>query len=261
MEPLLNIAVNAARQAGEIIIRHMEQIDRLKITAKSSNDYFSEVDIKAEQAIINTIHKAYPEHGILAEESGFQEGDDEFVWIIDPLDGTSNYLHGFPFFAVSIALKIKNRIEHGVIYDPLRHECFAASRGRGARLNDRRIRVSKQTQLSSSLLGTGVPFRDIKLAQRYLPTFEAMMGKCAGVRRTGSAALDLAYVAGGRLDGFWELGLRPWDIAAGALLVREAGGLISDVHGGDNFLQSGDVVAGTPKVFKSLLQTISPALK
>ncbi|KTD59037.1 inositol monophosphatase family protein [Legionella shakespearei] len=261
MEPLLNIAVSAARQAGEIIIRHMEQVDRLKITAKSSQEYFSEVDIKAEQVIINAIRKAYPEHGILAEESGMQEGHEEFVWIIDPLDGTSNYLHGFPFFSVSIALKVKGRIEHGVIYDPLRHECFAASRGRGARLNDRRIRVSKQTLLSASLLGTGVPFRDIHLAQRYLPTFEAMMGKCAGVRRTGSAALDLAYVASGRLDGFWEFGLRPWDIAAGSLLIREAGGLISDVHGGDDFLSHGDVVAGTPKVFKSLLQTLSPALK
>jgi myo-inositol-1(or 4)-monophosphatase len=239
----------------------MEQVDRLKITAKNSHEYFSEVDIKAEQSIINTIRKAYPEHGILAEESGLQEGNDEAIWIIDPLDGTSNYLHGFPFFSVSIALKIKNRIEHGVIYDPLRHECFAASRGRGARLNDRRIRVSKQTLLSASLLGTGVPFRNLALAQRYLPTFEALMGKCAGVRRTGSAALDLAYVASGRMDGFWELGLRPWDIAAGSLLIREAGGLISDVQGGDDFLQHGDVVAGTPKVFKSLLQTISPALK
>jgi myo-inositol-1(or 4)-monophosphatase len=261
MEPLLNIAISAARQAGDIIVRHMEQVERLKITEKSSNEYFSEVDIKAEQAIINAIHKAYPSHGILAEESGIHDGDNEFVWIIDPVDGTSNYLHGFPFFSVSIALKIKNRIEHGVIYDPLRHECFAASRGRGARLNDRRIRVSKQTQLSASLLGTGVPLRDVALAQRYFPTFEAMIGKCSGVRRTGSAALDLAYVASGRLDGFWEFGLRSWDIAAGSLLIREAGGLISDIHGGDDFLNNGNVVAGTPKVFKSLLQIISPIYK
>lgn len=261
MEPLLNIAVSAARQAGDIIIRYMDQIDRLKITAKNSHEYFSDVDIKAEQAIISTIHKAYPEHGILAEESGVQEGDGESIWIIDPLDGTSNYLHGFPFFSVSIALKIKNRIEHGVIYDPLRHECFAASRGRGARLNDRRIRVSKQTLLSASLLGTGFSLRDTTLAQKYLPTFEALIGKCAGMRRTGSAALDLAYLASGRLDGFWEFGLRPWDVAAGSLLIREAGGLISDFQGGDDFLKQGDVVAGTPKVFKSLLQTISPALK
>ncbi|CEG57179.1 inositol monophosphatase family protein [Legionella fallonii] len=261
MEPLLNIAINAARQAGEIIIRHMEQVDRLQITAKNGNDFFSEVDIKAEQAIIACIRKAYPEHGILAEESGSQDGDGESVWIIDPIDGTSNYLHGFPFFSVSIALKVKNRIEHGVVYDPLRHECFAASRGRGARLNDRRIRVSQQTQLNAALLGTGFSFRDAALTQRYLPTFEALIGKCAGVRKTGSAALDLAYVASGRLDGLWEFGLRPWDIAAGSLLIREAGGLISDFQGGDDFLNHGNIVAGNPKVFKSLLQTISPALK
>lgn len=261
MEPLLNIAVNAARQAGDIIIRHMEQVEHLKVTAKSSHEYFSEVDIKAEQMIINTIRKAYPEHDILAEESGMQEGNGDVLWIIDPLDGTSNYLHGFPLFSVSIAVQIKGRIEHGVIYDPLRHECFAASRGRGARLNDRRIRVSKQTQLSASLLGMGFPSRDITMGQRYLPAFEALFGKCAGVRRTGSAALDLAYVASGRLDGFWDLGLRPWDVAAGALLIREAGGLISDIHGGDDFMKHGDLVAGTPKVFKALLQTISPALK
>lgn len=261
MEPLLNIAVSAARQAGEIIIRHMEQVDRLKITAKNGNEYFSEVDVKAEQAIISCIRKAYPEHGILAEESGSQDGDGESVWIIDPLDGTSNYLHGFPFFSVSIALKVKNRIEHGVVYDPLRHECFAASRGRGARLNDRRIRVSQQTQLSAALLGTGFSSRDASIAQRYLPTFEALIDKCAGVRKTGSAALDLAYVASGRLDGLWEFGLRPWDIAAGSLLIREAGGLISDFQGSDDFLNNGNMVAGNPKVFKSLLQAISPALK
>lgn len=261
MEPLLNIAVNAARLAGEVIIRYMDQIDRLQITAKNNHDYFSEVDIKAEQLIISTIHKAYPNHSILAEESGLLEADEDYTWIIDPVDGTSNYLHGFPFFSVSIALQIKGRVEHGVVYDPLRHECFAASRGRGARLNDRRIRVSKQTQLSASLLGTGIPFRDLALAQRYLPTLEALAGKCSGVRRTGSSALDLAYLASGRLDGFWQLGLRPWDIAAGTLLIREAGGLVSDVHGGDDYLKSGDVVAGTPKVFKSLLQAIAPTQK
>jgi myo-inositol-1(or 4)-monophosphatase len=261
MEPLLNIAINAARQAGEIIIRYMEQVDRLKINFKNNHEYFSEVDIKAEQAIIHTIHKAYPGHGILAEESGVQEGDEETIWIIDPLDGTSNYLHGFPFFSVSIAVKIKGRIEHGVIYDPLRHECFAASRGRGARLNDRRLRVSKQTQLTSSMLATGFPSRSMKSAQKYLLSSEALFGKCAGIRRTGSATLDLAYVASGRLDGFWEFGLCPWDIAAGSLLIREAGGLISDLHGGDDYLKSGDVVAGTPKVFKSLLQTVSSVLK
>lgn len=260
MEPLLNIAVQAARQAGDIIIRHMDQAEHLKVTAKAGDELFSEVDIKAEQAIINTIHKSYPEHSIMAEESGFHEKNEEYVWIIDPLDGTTNYLHGFPYFSVSIAVKIKNRIEHAVVYDPLRHECFSASRGRGARLNDRRIRVSKQTQLSASLLGSGLT-RHTALNQRYLPAFESLIGKCAGMRRTGSAALDLAYVASGRLDGFWEFGLRPWDIAAGILLVREAGGMVSDMHGGDTYLKEGNVVAGTPKVFKSLLQTLSPTLK
>lgn len=260
MEPLLNIAISAARQAGEIIVRHMEQVDRLQVNTKNGQECFSEVDVKAEQIIINTIRKAYPDHSILAEESGSQEGSSEVTWIIDPLDGTTNYLHSFPFFSVSIAVKVKNRIEHGVIYDPVRHECFAASRGHGARLNDRRIRVSKQTQLAASLLGTGFSARNPALAQKYLPTFGALIDKCAGMRRTGSAALDLAYVASARLDGFWEFGLRPWDIAAGVLLIREAGGLVSDVHGGEDFLKIGDVVAGTPKVFKSLLQTISAAL-
>ena len=261
MQPLLNIAITAARLAGDIIVRYLEQLDRIKITAKSSEEYFTEVDIKAEQAIIHTIHKAYPEHGIIAEESGIHNDNAESVWIIDPLDGTTNYMHGFPFFSVSIAHKVKNRIEHAVVYDPIRHECFSASRGRGAQLNDRRIRVSKQTQLNAALLGTGFPFRNIALAQRYLPTFEALIGKCAGVRRTGSAALDLAYVASGRLDGFWEFGLRPWDIAAGSLIVKEAGGLISDLQGGETYMKQGDVVAGTPKIFKSLLQTFMPITK
>jgi myo-inositol-1(or 4)-monophosphatase len=261
MEPLLNIAINAARQAGDIIIRHMEQVDHLKISAKNGHELFSEIDIKAEQAIINTIYKSYPDHSILAEESGFREGNSEVTWIIDPLDGTSNYLHGFPFFSVSIAVKVKNRLEHGVIYDPLRHECFSTSRGRGARLNnERRLRVSKQTQLSSSLLGTGFTLRNESARNKFLPTFEALFDKCAGMRRTGSAALDLAYVASGRLDGFWEFGLRPWDIAAGSLLIREAGGLISDMQGGDDFMESGNIVAGTPKIFKALLQTIAPVV-
>lgn len=261
MEPLLNIAVAAARQAGDIIVRHIEQIDRIKVTAKDNAEYFSEVDIKAEQTIIQAIHKAYPDHGILAEESGLYNEESDVQWIIDPLDGTSNFLHGFPFYSVSIACKIKNRIEHAVVYDPIRHECFSATRGRGAQLNDRRIRVSKQTQLQQALLGTGVSFRNPTAAQRYLPTFEALMGKCVGIRRTGSAALDLVYVAAGRLDGFWQFGLRPWDIAAGALIVKEAGGLLSDAQGGEEYLKQGDVIAGTPKVFKALLQTLMPVMK
>jgi myo-inositol-1(or 4)-monophosphatase len=260
MEPLLNIAITAARLASDIILRHIEQVEHLKVTFKSSQEYFSEVDIKAEQAIINTIHKAYPNHGIIAEESGVYQDEADSVWIIDPLDGTTNYLHGFPFFSVAIAHRVKNRIEHAVVYDPLRHECFSASRGRGAQLNERRIRVSKKTQLSTALLGTGFPFGNVPLAQEYLPTFAALIGKCAGIRRTGSAALDLAYVASGRLDGLWELGLRPWDMAAGSLLVKEAGGLISSLLGGEDYLKKGDVVAGTPKVFKSLLQMLMPVV-
>lgn len=257
MQPLLNIAVTAARQAGDIIMRYHNQTEHLEIMAKSASEYFTEVDIKAEQIIINTIRKAYPEHGIIAEESGVVNPDAETVWIIDPLDGTTNFIHNFPFFSVSIAVRIKNRIEHGVVYDPLRHECFMASRGYGARLNDRRIRVSRQTKLSESLLGTGIPVRNTTYADQYLPTLQALFGKCASVRRTGSAALDLAYVAAGRLDGFWEFGLRPWDIAAGCLLITEAGGLVSDLSGGENYMKEGHVVAGTPKVFKSLLQTVS----
>ncbi|MBA2648525.1 MAG: inositol monophosphatase [Legionella sp.] len=261
MEPLLNIAVSAARLAGDIIIRHMDQVSHLKITPKNGNDYFTEVDTKAEQAIINTIRKAYPSHGILAEESGFQEGDGESLWIIDPLDGTTNYMHGFPFYSVSIALKVKNKIEHGVVYDPLRHECFAASRGRGARLNDTKIRVSKQTLLNGSLLATGVPVRDLELAQKYWPVIQTLYGRCGSIRRTGSTALDLAYVASGRMDGLLKFGLSTWDIAAGALLIKEAGGLVSNAFGEDDFLDGASIVAGTPKVFKSLLQTIAPALK
>jgi myo-inositol-1(or 4)-monophosphatase len=256
MHPLLNIAITAARTAGDIINRSAEQIDRIRISTKANQEYFTEIDVKAEQSIINTIRKAYPDHGIIAEESGTMDSDAEVVWIIDPLDGTTNYMHGYPFYSVSIAVRIKNKIEHGVVYDPLRHECFSASRGRGAQLNARKIRVSKQTQLAAALLASGFPFRNPSLAERYLPTFQAMIGQCAGVRRTGSAALDLAYVASARVDGYWEFGLRPWDMAAGILLVKEAGGLISDSHGGEDYFKSGDIVAATPKVFKQLLQQV-----
>lgn len=256
MQPLLNIAISAARQAGEIIIRHIDQLDRIQITAKSQNDYYSEVDIKAEQTIIQAIHKAYPDHGIIAEESGSFNEDAECVWIIDPLDGTSNYLHGFPFYAISIAVQVKNRLEHAVIYDPSRHECFAATRGRGARLNDRRLRVSKQTQLSASMIGASL---QSNTRGPSLHTTQALLDQCASVRRSGSVALELAYVASGRLDGFFGFGLKPWDIAAGCLLIQEAGGLVSDQQGGDDYLKHGDVIAGTPKVFKSLVQALHPS--
>lgn len=244
MHPILNIAFNAARQASDIILRNIDQVEHLKITSKGNEGYRSEVDIKVEQAIINTIHKAYPAHGILAEETGTQNDDADIVWIIDPIDGTHNFLHSFPYYAISIAVRVKNRIEHGLIYDPLRHECFLASHGQGARLNDRRIRVSKQTQLNSSLIGTGG-----------VGLFENLYNQCLGLRHTGAVTLDLAYVASGRLDGMLGAKLQPWDIAAGSLLIREAGGFISDFQGNDD-LSSGNIVAGPPKIFKFLLQQI-----
>ena len=256
MQPLLNIAVSAARQAGEIISRHVEHIHRLNLVSKGEGDYFCEVDVKAEQAIRETILKAYPSHCIIAEESGVYQEDAESVWIIDPLDGTKNYIHGFPFYSVSIALRIKNKIEHAVVYDPLRHDCFAASRGRGARLNDRRIRVSKELLLQQAMLGSGFPMRHPDLAQRYVKAYERFVGQCSATRITGSAALDLAYVACGRLDGFWGFDLKSWDIAAGTLLVQEAGGLISDLQGGEQYLEQGTVIAGPPKIFKAMLQKL-----
>ncbi len=259
MHPLVNIAVSAARNAGDIISRHSHNLDRLKVREKSPNDVVSEIDVKAEQAIIKTIHKAYPTHSIIAEESGYlKHQDDEYTWIIDPLDGTRNFLHGFPHFAVSIALRHKQRIEHAVVYDPVRMECFSASRGKGAQLNGKRIRVSAETNLSKALLGTGFPFRDKELMEDYILSFRSLFGECAGVRRAGAAALDLAYVASGRLDGFWEFTLKPWDIAAGVLLIKEAGGLVSDLSGSENYFKTGSIVAGNPKVFKSLLQTLKP---
>ncbi len=256
MHPSLNIAINAARQAGDIISRHAEQAHHLKVMNKNEEDFYCEVDLKAEQAIMNVIHKAHPDHGFIAEESGCFQADADVVWIIDPLDGTKNYLHGFPFYAVSIAVRIKNRIEHAVIYDPLRHDFFVASRGRGARLNDHRIRVSKITQLSQAMLSAGLSIRQTNMAKRYLKGYENFAGSCAAIRSTGSAALDLAYVAAGRLDGFWAYSIKPWDIAAGSLIVQEAGGLVSDMAGGEQFLTQENIVAGTPKIFKSILQTL-----
>lgn len=259
MHPMLNIAVRAARNAGNIIVRAMEHVDRLNITEKSENDFVTEVDKAAEQEIIRTLKNAYPGHAIMAEESGTQ-GDSEFQWIIDPLDGTTNYLHGFPQFAVSIALKNKQVLDQAVVYDPLRQELFTASRGRGAHLNNRRIRVTSRRSLEGALLGTGFPFKQQEDLDTYLATFKALFPMTSGIRRAGSAALDLAYVAAGRLDGFWELGLNPWDMAAGALLIEEAGGFISDFAGGKNFMQSGNVIAANPKVHKAMLEKIQPEL-
>ena len=259
MHPMLNTAVKAARRAGAIINRAAQDVDRLVVHHKTANDFVSEVDEAAEQAIIEVLLGAYPKHAILAEESGAR-GQSEFQWIIDPLDGTTNFLHGFPQYAVSIALLHKGVLTQAVVYDPTRNDLYTATRGAGAFLNDRRIRVSKAVQLKDCLVGTGFPFRDFSHLDAYLGMFKDMLQKIQGVRRPGSAALDLAFVAAGRLDGFWEIGLSAWDIAAGALLVSEAGGLVGDFTGDAGYLESGHIVAATPKVFPLLLQAIAPHL-
>lgn len=259
MHPMLNTAVKAARRAGTLINRASNDLDALTIHTKQENDFVSEVDQSAEQAIIETLLTAYPKHAILAEESG-ETGDSEFLWVIDPLDGTTNYLHGFPQYAVSIALLYKGVLDQGVVYDPVRNELFTASKGAGAFLNDRRIRVSKRIKLADSLIGTGFPYRDFTHLDAYTGMFRDLVQKSSGLRRPGSAALDLAWLAAGRTDGFFEIGLKPWDIAAGCLLIKEAGGLVSDFTGEDGYLKSGHVVAGTPKIFAQLLQTLQPHL-
>lgn len=259
MSPTTNIAVRAARRAGSILMRYYGRIDTLTISEKQSNDYVSEVDRNAEAAIIEVIRRAYPHHAILAEESGEHKGND-FLWIIDPLDGTTNYLHGFPQFSVSVALQHRGQLISAAVYDPLRDEMFTASRGAGALLNDRRLRVSDQKTLKGALIGTGIPFRDQRYLDEYLAMLKAMVRDTAGIRRPGSAALDFAYVAAGRVDGFWELGLSAWDFAAGALLVQEAGGAVTDIRGGDRHLESGNVVAGNLKVHQAMLKTLAPHL-
>ncbi|HSG10193.1 MAG: inositol-1-monophosphatase [Gammaproteobacteria bacterium] len=257
MQPMLNIAVRAARGAGNVIIRSMARLDSIAIQTKDRNDFVTEVDREAENVIISTLRRAYPDHAILAEESGITAGDD-FQWIIDPLDGTTNFLHGFPQFAVSIALRHKGRLEQAVVYNPISQELFTASRGSGAMLNDRRIRVSNRKDLDGALLGTGFPFKAQHHLETYLDMFRALFPQTAGIRRPGSAALDLAFVAAGRLDGFWEIGLNTWDMAAGVLLIQEAGGLSGDFSGGHNHLESGNLVSGNPKVFAEILKAIRP---
>ncbi len=257
MSPMLSIAVKAARRAGSLINRATQDVDLLTVERKGVSDYVSEVDRMAEQAIIEVLLEAYPGHAILAEEGGAQ-GDSDYLWVIDPLDGTTNFLHGFPQFAVSIGLQIKGVLSLAVVYDPTRNELFTAERGRGAHLNDRRLRVSKQTRLQDALIGTGFPYRDFSYLDDYLKMFRELLPKTAGLRRPGCASLDLAYVAAGRYDGFWEAGLKPWDMAAGVLLIQEAGGLVTDFDGGENYLATGNVVGGNPKVFSQLLQVIQP---
>jgi len=261
MHALLNVAVMAARRAGNTLIRKMVNLDKLKVEQKGHNDYVSDADLAAEKAVIHCILKHYPDHAILAEESGVQ-GESDTVWIIDPLDGTTNYLHGFPVFAVSIGVQIKGRMEHAVVYDPLRQELFTATRGQGAHLEGRRIRVSGQKQLERALIGTGFPFRQ---ADKEIDPFLKMLGKVvrstSGVRRPGAAALDLAYVAAGRLDAFWETGLAPWDLAAGSLIIREAGGIISGIDGSESFLDTGHVLTGTPKIYAAIAKLCASEIK
>jgi len=259
MHPMTNIAIRAARNAGGILLKYYEHTDTLTISAKGKNDFVSEVDKASEQAIIETLRASYPDHAILAEESGVREGN-EFQWVIDPLDGTTNYLHGFPQFSVSIALKVKGVLEVGLVYDPLRDEMFTAARGQGAQLNDRKLRVSKQKTLDGALLATGFPFKDQTHMDAYLGMFRDLSQDTAGIRRPGSAALDLAYVAAGRVDGFWELGLSEWDFAAGALLVKEAGGTVSDITGGGRFFETGNIIAGGLRMHTALSKTIAPHL-
>jgi myo-inositol-1(or 4)-monophosphatase len=264
MHPTLNVAIKAARRAGQIINRASLDLDLLQVSSKRHNDFVTEVDKAAEAAIIDMLREAYPDHAILAEESG-ASGESEYQWIIDPLDGTTNFIHGFPQYAVSIALAHKGQVTQAVVYDPTRNELFTASRGRGAYLNERRIRVSRRTKLQEALIGTGFPFRVFEHLDAYLAMFRELLPKTAGIRRPGAAALDLAYVAAGRLDGFWEIGLAPWDMAAGSLLITEAGGLVGDLGGEAGYLASGNIVGGSPKIFHQLLQVIgahsTPALR
>jgi len=257
---MLTIAVKAARRAGNVINRGARELDLLTVTSKGPKDFVSEVDREAERTIVETLLGTYPDHAILAEE-GTAKGanaDAENVWIIDPLDGTTNFLHGFPQYCVSIALAHRGQIAHGVIYDPVRNDLFTASRGRGAFLNDRRIRVSKRQHLRDCLVGTGFPFRDGSYLDTYMRMMKAMIEQTAGLRRPGAAALDLAYVAAGFYDGFWEVGLNAWDVAAGSLLIQEAGGLIGDLAGDGDFLHGGQVIAATPKIFAQMVTALAP---
>jgi myo-inositol-1(or 4)-monophosphatase len=256
MHPMLNIAVRAARRAGSIINRAALDGGGLEVRSKRMNDFVTKVDHASEEAIIETVRKAYPDHAVLAEESGNTAGSAEYQWIIDPLDGTTNFIHGFPQYCVSIAIRHRDALSHGVIYDPLKNELFTASKGRGAFLNDRRVRVSKCVRLGDALVGTGFPFKEIDNIERYSGQLRQLMQKSAGVRRAGAAALDLAYVACGRLDAFWEIGLSPWDMAAGALMITEAGGLVGDLRGDAGFLDKGEIAAATPKIFASFLETL-----
>ena len=261
MHPMLNTAIKAARRGATVINRASFDLDRVSVTEKHFNDFVTEVDQAAEAAIIEVLKTAYPDHAILAEESGASTNlhdESEYVWIIDPLDGTTNFIHGFPQYCVSIALQHRGIITQAVVYDPTRNEMFTATKGGGAFLNDKRIRVTRCDKIADALIGTGFPSRDLSGLDQYLEMFKVMTAKCQGLRRPGSAALDLAYVATGRLDGFFEKGLAPWDIAAGSLLVTEAGGIVGNFVGDSDYLHKGDVLAGTPKVFGQMVNLLQP---
>jgi len=273
---MLNTAVQAARRAGRIIMQNLNRMDRVQVESKGLNDYVTQVDLAAEHEILATLRGAYPDHAFLAEESGESSGrggsgstaavasgdiwDSEYLWIVDPLDGTTNFLHGYPQFAVSICLHHRGKAAQAVVFDPLRNELFTASRGSGAMLNDRRMRISQFHQMQNALLGTGFPFKSMQYLDPWIETFRILLPRTSGVRRAGSAALDLAHVACGRLDGFWEFGLNPWDMAAGALLVQEAGGMVSGLRGGEDYLRSGHVAAGNPRIHPQLLELLAPAI-
>src|SRR5919107_4307089 len=260
LHPMLNVAIKAARAAGAIINRAALDVEAVRVSQKQVNDFVTEVDHASENAIIETLLTAYPDHAILAEESGRQHGrqGSEFVWIIDPLDGTTNFIHGFPVYCVSIALAVKGKVEQAVIYDPSRNDLFTATKGRGAYMNERRIRVSKRIDLRNSLISTGFPFRPGDNFNNYLRMMAEVMQRTAGLRRPGAAALDLAYVAAGYTDGFFETGLSPWDVAAGSLLVTEAGGLVGNFTGDADYLYQREVVAGNPKVYAQLVTLLAP---
>jgi myo-inositol-1(or 4)-monophosphatase len=261
MHPMLNTAVKAARRAGTVINRASFDIERIKVSEKGHNDFVTEVDKAAEQAAIEVLKSAYPDHAILAEESGSSANlhdESENVWIIDPIDGTTNFIHGFPQYCVSIALQQRGQITQAVVYDPTRNDLFTATKGAGAFLNEKRIRVSRRDKMTEALIGTGFPFRGTEGLDEYMKMFRVMTERCAGLRRPGAAALDLAYVAAGRLDGFFEKGLQTWDMAAGSLLVTEAGGIVSNFSGESDYLYQGNVIAGTPKIFAQMVNLLSP---
>ena len=256
MHPMLNIAIRAARAAGDLIVREMDRVSDISVDIKGKNDFVTEVDRQAEYTIINTIKQSYPDHAFLCEESG-ASGESDFLWIIDPLDGTTNFLHGFPHFAVSIALQHKGRLDQAVIYDPLKQELFTASKGKGAQLNNKKIRVSNRKTLDGALLGTGFPYGDAHSVDEFIDSFKSLYPEIAGIRRAGVASLDLAYVACGRLDGFWEYGLKPWDIAAGVLITQEAGGINSEISGGLDYMKSGDIISANPKLMKAIIKKLN----